>query len=517
MYFNQGNFFHKLKVRYSKVIFDRNTRKFIKFWKNSKPVINEKKTINQKIILIDLFDHQPWNIFHSFIVLYLKLKFNFNFSFFYFSLSESFFSKIKISIYRMSEIYKSFGVKNGISEFDLKKEVVPLKFRQFQNLSKNQLIELNYKGIKIGDLIYDTYLKTQNKPTVNLNDITLYKIYIKSISITNLVSKYYKNNKIALVIPSHTYYIQYGIVTRLALKQNIPVICIYSTFRGQKDFCLMKIDKKLKTSQDFKYDDYKIKFNKIKNKRKALALGKIILDERLKGTKKFNYLNKSPYKKSFKIIKTKYKKTVIFFAHDFFDAPHRFKKMLFADFYEQLIFFLKYFDKLNNYQFIIKPHPNSDTSNLKNLEKICSKFSNFKIISQNTNNMSLIINNPEFIITNHGSIGPEFAYHGIPVINTGESPYTQYKFTAFPKSINNLKNLIQNTKFLRKKIKFDKKKIYEFIYMNEIYNFKNYKKFNLNLETSFKNFQTFNNKKNKDKIIKNLSLYFDIFFKRILK
>ena len=53
--------------------------------------------------------------------------------------------------------------------------------------------------------------------------------------------------------------------------------------------------------------------------------------------------------------------------------------------------------------------------------------------------------------------------------------------------------------------------------MNEIYNFKNYKKFNLNLETSFKNFQTFNNKKNKDKIIKNLSLYFDIFFKRILK
>ena len=260
MYFNQGNFFHKLKVRYSKVIFDRNTRKFIKFWKNSKPVINEKKTINQKIILIDLFDHQPWNIFHSFIVLYLKLKFNFNFSFFYFSLSESFFSKIKISIYRMSEIYKSFGVKNGISEFDLKKEVVPLKFRQFQNLSKNQLIELNYKGIKIGDLIYDTYLKTQNKPTVNLNDITLYKIYIKSISITNLVSKYYKNNKIALVIPSHTYYIQYGIVTRLALKQNIPVICIYSTFRGQKDFCLMKIDKKLKTSQDFKYDDYKIKY-----------------------------------------------------------------------------------------------------------------------------------------------------------------------------------------------------------------------------------------------------------------
>ena len=53
--------------------------------------------------------------------------------------------------------------------------------------------------------------------------------------------------------------------------------------------------------------------------------------------------------------------------------------------------------------------------------------------------------------------------------------------------------------------------------MNEIYNFTNYKKFNLNLEKNFKNFQTFNNKKNKDKIIKNLSSYFDVFFKKILK
>ena len=492
MYFNQGNFFHKLKVRYSKVIFDRNTRKFIEFWKNSKPVINEKKTINQKIILIDLFDHQPWNIFHSFIVLYLKLKFNFNFSFFYFSLSESFFSKIKISIYRMSEIYKSFGVKNGISEFDLKKEMVPLKFRQFKNLSKYQLVKLKYKGIKVGDLIYDTYLKTQNKPTVNLNDITLYKIYIKSIAITDLVSKYFKDNKIALVIPSHAYYIQYGIVTILALKKNIPTVCIYSTFRGKKDFCLMQIDKKLKTSRDFKYDDYKIKFKKIKNKTKALALGKMILNERLKGIKKFSYLKKSPYAKSAKIFRTINKKNVIFFAHDFFD-------------------------KLDNYQLIIKPHPNSDISNLNNLQKICSKFKNTKIISQNSNNMDLIRNKPEFIITNHGSIGPEFAYYNIPVINTGESPYTQYKFTAFPKSINNLKNLIRNTKLLKKKIIFDKKKIYEFIYMNEVYNFTNYKKFNLNLDKNFKNFQTFNNKKNKDKIIKNLSSYFDVFFKKILK
>ena len=518
MHFIKENFLNKLKIRYRKVIFDKNTSKFIRFWKNLKITESNKKISNKQIILIDLFDHQPWNIFYSFIVFYLKLKFNYKFKFFYFSLSESFLSKIKISIYRISEIYKSFGVEHGISEFELDNNVTtPIKIKNFQNLSKNELIKLNFKGIKIGDLIYDTYLKTQNKPTVNLKDIKLYKIYQKSISIANLTSKYFKKNKIALVIPSHAYYIQYGIVTRLALKHNIPVVCIYSTFRGRKDFCLLKIDKKLKSSQDFKYDEYKIKFDKIKNKKKALSLGKNILNERIKGINKFNYLDKSPYKKGENFNNTKNKKNVIFFAHDFFDAPHRFKKMLFADFYEQIVFFLKYFDKLDHLQLIVKPHPNSDKSNINSLKKICSKYNNVTLISKNTSNIDLIQGQPEYIITNHGSIGPEFAYHNIPVVNTGESPYTQYEFTVLPKSIKDLKKLMQNTELLKKKIKFNKKKIYEFIYMNEIYNFRNYKKFDLNLEKKFKNFEFFNNIKNKHKVINSLAPYFDIFFKNILK
>ncbi len=518
MHFNQGNFFHKLKIRYNKVIFDKNTRKFIRFWKNLKITKTKKKISNKGVVLIDLFDHQPWNIFYSFIVSYLKLKFDYKFKFFYFSLSESFLSKIKISIYRISEIYKSFGVEHGISEFNLENNVLtPLKIKNFQNLTKNELIKLKFKGIKIGDLIYDTYLKTQNKPSVNLKDIKLYKIYQKSISIVNLTSKYFENNKIALVIPSHAYYIQYGIVTRLALKHNIPVACIYSTFRGKKDFCLLKIDKKLQTSQDFKYDNYKIDFDRIKNKKKALHLGKTILNQRIMGINKFSYLDKSPYKSRISFNNTKNKKNVIFFAHDFFDAPHRFKEMLFADFYEQIVFFLKYFNKLKHLQFIVKPHPNSDKSNLDTLKKICSEYNNVKIINQNTSNKNLIEKRPEYIITNHGSIGPEFAYHNVPVVNTGESPYTQYKFTVLPKSIKELKKLMQNTKLMKKKIKFNKKKIYEFIYMNEIYNFRDYKKFNLNLEKQFENFQAFNNTKNKEKLIKNLTPYFDIFFKNILK
>ena len=36
--------------------------------------------------------------------------------------------------------------------------------------NKNKLQNFKYRGIKIGDLVYDTYLRTKRKPTINLKD-----------------------------------------------------------------------------------------------------------------------------------------------------------------------------------------------------------------------------------------------------------------------------------------------------------------------------------------------------------
>ena len=47
--------------------------------------------------------------------------------------------------------------------------------------SKKKIHQLKYKGIKVGDLIYDTYLRYKNVPTIKIKDQFLIEIYSKII------------------------------------------------------------------------------------------------------------------------------------------------------------------------------------------------------------------------------------------------------------------------------------------------------------------------------------------------
>ena len=76
-----------------------------------------------------------------------------------------------------------------------------------------------------------------------------------------------KKNNVKLIIVSHPYYIQYGIITRIACKNKIPVLMIYSKSRGHDIFRLKLIDRKHPV-EDFKYYNYKKKFLSLKSKKK---------------------------------------------------------------------------------------------------------------------------------------------------------------------------------------------------------------------------------------------------------
>ena len=110
------------------------------------------------------------------------------------------------------------------------------------------------------------------------------------------------------------------------------------------------------------------------------------------------------------------------------------------------------------------------------------------------------------------------AYFKIPVINTGDNPHINYKFSLNPKNLSELKKIILNIDKYYKKINFDKKKIFEFVYMHFVNPFKVRKRFNIDFEKRY-NFNNFINprkissiNKEYDKKVVN---YFDYFFKRI--
>ena len=76
---------------------------------------------------------------------------------------------------------------------------------------------------------------------------------------------------------------------------------------------------------------------------------------------------------------------------------------------------------------------------------------------------------PKCIISNHGTVAHEYAYFNVPVINTGDNAHINYDFCLNLKSKKDFKNTLLKLDEKIKKINFDKKNIYEYLYMHYEY------------------------------------------------
>lgn len=469
-------YFLKIKDFFKFYIFlDKYEKEFCKF--NEKYWRNTSQQTNKGIILVELFPWYPLIYFWSFLINILSLKKKCIPKFYYFSLYGdhplvSFF-KIK----KLTKIYNSFNVTRGVIEKDFKN--INNKIDTFKNnfakiKKKGDLINYSRKGVIIGDLIYDTYLRTTFEPTVNLKDERLKKIFIRSEKILDLILDYFKNNNVRYVVPSHFCYSTFGIVARAAIKKNIKVIKVRHQNNAQASFRLIISDKWcLDEPPYYNFKKEFSKFDKFK-KNKSLKVGKRILHNRLSGKydPSLAHMQKSQFRKSNSkqfFSMDKQKKSIIIFPHCFYDYPHRYRSMLFNDFYEQVIFILEK-SKLNKeYNWFYKPHPHSLSGHIDIHKEIIKNYPNVKFIKKNTSHKEILKLNPICIITNHGTVAHEYAANDILAINTGDNPHINYNFSLTPKNLKQLNQILDNLDFYEKRHNINKKEIYEFMFMHNYY------------------------------------------------
>ena len=222
------------------------------------------------------------------------------------------------------------------------------------NFNCENLSKYKYKGLLIGDLIYDTYLRINFVPTVDMKDKKLENVFIRAHKIFDEIEKFLKNNKVKCVVPSQTSYINYGLIARLASKKGIPVVKIFSKDRGNAAYRIQKLNSKY-INEEPPYYDYKKIFKKFdkKHKQKALKIGKQLIERRVSGHFDPNlpYMIKSSFLNSSIKLKSKTnRKKIIIFPHCYLDFPHRYRDMIFPDFYFQIKFFLDLSKKLNDFE-----------------------------------------------------------------------------------------------------------------------------------------------------------------------
>ena len=139
--------------------------------------------------------------------------------------------------------------------------------------------------------------------------------------------------------------------------------------------------------------------------------------------------------------------------------------------------FLGKLSEKTNYDWYLKTHRNFDgkfklyqPNSNKIIFKILSKYKKIKILPNDYSHNQIINEKIDFILTQHGSVGFEYPYVGIPVINASyNNPQVAYKFNFHPKTKKTYEKILKNLITLKNKIKIDKNEILEFYFMRHLY------------------------------------------------
>ena len=374
---------------------------------------------------------------------------------------------------KWKKIYKCLGVSeiidlnNNFRDNFLIRDTAFIK-KNLNLKNKKDVLNIKYKGIKIGDLLYDHYLRFNQSISFDVKNIYVIKRLLNLIETSNenLNKFYFKNkNKLFCYIPQKAFYTN-GFAVRYFLSKKIK------TIGGIEDNKYIKKFSSNNYLATTKCQNLPLKFKNLQNKKEKISLSKKHLRDKFNGkiTSELKYMRKSSYnkKKQFNINKSF---DVIIFLPDFSDAPHIYGKLVFNDFADwihETLEFLK-FKKLS---VAIKEHPNSwiyTTINFQ--ENLKKKYHNLIWFNKNISNKSIFKKKPKFGISPFGSVLHELAYHKIIPIAVGSNPCMAYDFVFTPKSKNHYFSLIN--KALKNKLIFRKNfinKIAECYYMFFLHN-----------------------------------------------
>lgn len=343
------------------------------------------------------------------------------------------FSILKNRIKFPFSVFKSLGIESfvyfnaagRINENKCVAEIIS------QLKDPEDLLNLKYREIIIGDLIYDTYLTRLRVCTVDLTSIAMEEIVEEAMRSVDQLLDYFSNNQVSSVIISHSVYL-YGIIARVAFLYGAEVFMVQteSIFRlttsNPTPFLISELIRE------------KISTLTTTEKVEAIASSNIALSKRFNGQKvpELELSSGIAFRQSEKENEKKFKNNgrinVLIATHDFFDAPHCYGNFFYPDFYLWLVR-LKELSKNLNYNWYIKIHPDARGAMADVINNIFADDENFTILPREISHNDIINSKINVALTVHGTIGMEYPLFGIPVVNASPvNPHFGFDFCINP-------------------------------------------------------------------------------------
>lgn len=341
-------------------------------------------------------------------------------------------------------------------------------FYQYQIKDIWDLDNLRIDQIRIGDLIYDTYLRRSKNPTINFQDSYFEEIFDECLGYFYSTKKLFQKYDVKAVCVSHCVY-HFAIPLRIAIHFGID--CFQIT--GESAFRLDSENTHAYTGfKRFKKDISEIPKDIYDS---GIVQAEIDLKERLEGklSRHMPYSTKSAFAKNvgFEIlnpgVQTTNKVNVLVAIHDFFDSPHSYGD----NFYPDFLVWLESLGEVSlktDYNWYIKTHrdPLGDPEPI--IRNFISRFSKFRVVDRDTDHHSLIENGINVVLTVYGTIAMEYPYMGVPAINASlNNPHASFNFSCTPDSKESYEKILHNLDSFTWEI--NKNEVLDYYFMANIY------------------------------------------------
>jgi hypothetical protein len=325
----------------------------------------------------------------------------------------------------------------------------------------DSLLALKIRGIAVGDLVADSYIRFKPAPEVALNDAYLLVVIRQAIKDVNNAINYFRRAKPHAYLTSYTTYIQHGIPARVALSLGVPTFSFgnYETLAkriSKDDWCHTQNGARYKS--DFLSLEYQTR------KLEVAENGLAALTEGSGGNPAYFKDKVTDFDEGLKL---RVKDMPVIFLHNFFDSIHCYRWITFPDFWTWVCFTIEAFQR-SGIPFAVKPHPLQDVESRGVVERLVRKYPNLNWIPAQTNNRLLVEAGMSCAVTLYGTVAAEMAFFGVPSISCGDNPHIAFDFSNTARTVVEYESLLQNSNSLPRNVAELKQESCIFYYMHNL-------------------------------------------------
>ncbi len=313
------------------------------------------------------------------------------------------------------------------------------------------ILEIEFGDIKVGDLIYDDVLKLSGRKTIDRIDGDVIRTIAKSNFFYRQYVSLFRERQYEYYVSTHSMYSEYGLLCRVALSMGVKVIestdiqmSFYDTISrdhlptyhdGIRNSIIRGLGDPgfdVKSSRTSAADSLQRRLDSQVRQIDAQRAyrGRVYSRKDLAAALGFPASDK----------------VVFVLAHIFSDAPHLSSGMLHADYYQWLLSTLRTCSCASGVQWVIKPHPSVNIYGEEGLVEGMVKHTgagNVFLCPPDLNTRSLG-SCADAIVTVHGTAGLEFSCLGVPVVLAGRPFYSGFGFAIEPGSTAEYEQTLQS-------------------------------------------------------------------------